>query len=82
MGSTIGKLIESNLADYYHLIFTKKKKKILYIFMLYLYKRKLHSCTMTFTLITNLTTDFEKCSVLPSHLKKRTPKYPDSLLPK
>ena len=36
VSSTIGKPIKLNPTDYYHLIFTQKKR--LYIFMLYLYK--------------------------------------------
>ena len=36
-------------------------------------KGKLHLCILTFTLITNLTFDFEK--YIPSHLKKCTLRY-------
>ena len=41
--------------------------------------KKLHLCTLTFTLITNLTPNFKKYIVIPSHLKKRTPRYPHHL---
>ena len=44
-----------------------------------IFLRKLHTCILTFTLITNLTFDFKKYNVIYSHLKKRTPRYLDHL---
>ena len=42
----------------------------------FLIKRKWHLCTLTFTLIINLTLVLEN---IPSHLKKRMPRYPHHL---